>query len=121
MNGARPGEAERPLGDRVIVRVVDRGPGIPAPLERVFEPFYRAGTHADGHRGSGLGLAIARGFTEANDGTLQVESLPGQGATFVFQLPLREPGGDEPERSSSAPVIEPVAVPVLPARGGEHA
>jgi len=73
----------------VIVRVVDRGPGIPpAQLERVFEPFYRAGTTTSGHRGSGLGLAIARGFTVANAGSLHVESLPGQGATFVFELPL---------------------------------
>jgi len=76
-------------GGRLIVRVVDRGPGIPpAQLERVFEPFYRAGTAQGGHRGSGLGLAIARGFTEANGGTLHVESLPEQGATFVFELPL---------------------------------
>jgi two-component system sensor histidine kinase KdpD len=76
-------------GGKLIVRVVDRGPGIPpAQLERVFEPFYRAGTAGGGHRGSGLGLAIARGFTEANGGELHVESLPGQGATFVFELPL---------------------------------
>ena len=84
--------AVRPLageGGRLIVRIVDRGPGIPpAQLERVFEPFYRAGTAQTGHRGSGLGLAIARGFTEANGGTLHVESLPEQGATFVFELPL---------------------------------
>lgn len=91
-----PGEdgsgGQTPRGDRVIVRVVDRGPGIPpAQLERVFEPFYRAGTPGGGHRGSGLGLAIARGFAEANAGSLHVESLPGQGATFVFELPLREP------------------------------
>ena len=80
----------------MIVRVVDRGPGIPpAQLERVFEPFYRAGTSSGGHRGSGLGLAIARGFTEANAGSLHVESLPGQGATFVFELPLQE-SADEP-------------------------
>jgi two-component system, OmpR family, sensor histidine kinase KdpD len=83
-------------GDRLIVRVVDRGPGIPpAQLERVFEPFYRAGTARGGRRGSGLGLAIARGFVEANGGTLHVESLPDQGATFVFELPL--------ERSAPAP------------------
>jgi two-component system, OmpR family, sensor histidine kinase KdpD len=89
-------EDHTPAGDRVIVRVVDRGPGIPpAQLERVFEPFYRAGTPAGGHRGSGLGLAIARGFAEANAGSLHVESLPGQGATFVFELPLEEPG-EEP-------------------------
>lgn len=85
-------EGSRPTGDRVIVRIVDRGPGIPpAQLERVFEPFYRAGTLGGGHRGSGLGLAIARGFTEANAGWLHVESLPGQGATFVFELPLGDP------------------------------
>ncbi len=86
----------RPVGDRVIVRVVDRGPGIPpAQLERVFEPFYRAGTPAGGQRGSGLGLAIARGFTEANGGSLHVESLPGQGATFVFELPLENAGEEQ--------------------------
>jgi K+-sensing histidine kinase KdpD len=78
----------------VIVRIVDRGPGIPpAQLERVFEPFYSAGTSTGGHRGSGLGLAIARGFTEANAGSLHVESLPGQGATFVFEFPLQQEAG----------------------------
>jgi two-component system sensor histidine kinase KdpD len=78
----------RAVGRRVVVRVVDRGPGIPAAQrERVFEPFYRAGTAASGHRGSGLGLAIARGFVESNGGTIGVESLPGQGTTFVVELP----------------------------------
>ena len=97
-----------PAGDRVIVRVVDRGPGIPpAQLERVFEPFYRAGTAAGGHRGSGLGLAIARGFAEANGGSLHVESLPGQGATFVFELPLTD-SRDALETAPSRPRL-PVA------------
>jgi two-component system sensor histidine kinase KdpD len=97
--------------DRLIVRVVDRGPGIPpAQLERVFEPFYRAGTARGGRRGSGLGLAIARGFLEANGGSLHVESLPGQGATFVFELPL--------ERSAPAPTAAVAAVREAPADGG---
>jgi two-component system sensor histidine kinase KdpD len=89
-DAAPAGEAgDRVSGDRIIIRVVDRGPGIPpAQLERVFEPFYRAGKPGSEHRGSGLGLAIARGFTLANAGSLRVESLPGQGATFVFELPL---------------------------------
>jgi two-component system sensor histidine kinase KdpD len=83
--------APRGPGGRVIVRIVDRGPGItPADLERVFEPFYRARDHGDGHHGSGLGLSIARGLVEANAGTLGVQSLPGQGSTFVFELPVRE-------------------------------
>lgn len=100
------GEQEGAAGDRLVVRIVDRGPGIPpAQLERVFEPFYRAGTSKGGHRGSGLGLAIARGFTEANGGRLHVESLPGQGATFVFELPLSEHPGAyvEPAQVEPAP------------------
>ncbi len=113
----------RSSGDRVIVRVVDRGPGIPpAQLERVFEPFYRAGTATSGHRGSGLGLAIARGFTEANGGSLHVESLPGQGATFVFEMPLGAPSEqavrDEPSTSDGAQTAQ---VPVSPAGGREQA
>jgi two-component system, OmpR family, sensor histidine kinase KdpD len=104
-DGARAAQSVAP-GDRVIVRIVDRGPGIPpAQLERVFEPFYRAGTAAGGLRGSGLGLAIARGFTEANSGTLRVESLPGQGATFVFELPLQR--ASEEERRGEPPGVTP--------------
>jgi two-component system, OmpR family, sensor histidine kinase KdpD len=79
----------RAVGERVLVRIVDRGPGIPsAQLERVFQPFYRAGTDRTGHRGSGLGLAIARGFIEVNGGKVWAESLPGQATTFVVEMPL---------------------------------
>ncbi len=79
----------RALRGRVAVRIVDRGPGIPAAQQdRVFEPFYRTGTDRTGHRGSGLGLAIARGFLEVNGGRVWAESLPGQGTTFVAELPL---------------------------------
>jgi two-component system sensor histidine kinase KdpD len=82
----------RAVGPRVLVRVVDRGPGVPAAeTERIFEPFYRAsagGPHPNGHRGSGLGLAIVRGFVQANGGRVWVESLPGQGSSFVVELPL---------------------------------
>jgi len=96
----------RAVRQKAIVRIVDRGPGIPpAQLERVFEPFYRAGTARGGQRGSGLGLAIARGFAEANAGTLHVESLPGQGATFVFELPL---GADDGGGASPDGAAEPL-------------
>ena len=72
----------------VIVRIVDRGPGIPEnELERIFEPFQRGG---DAGRGAGLGLAIARGFAEANAGRVWAESHPGQGASFALALPLVE-------------------------------
>ncbi len=116
-------EGQRARGDRVIVRIVDRGPGIPpAQLERVFEPFYRAGTPGSGHRGSGLGLSIARGFTEANAGTLHVESLPGQGATFVFELPLPERGEQpDPRRAPEGTEAGAGQPPLAPVHGREPA
>jgi two-component system sensor histidine kinase KdpD len=79
----------RLVGPRLVVRVVDRGPGIPVgERERIFEPFYRSRNGRGG--GSGLGLAIAKGFVEANGGEVEVESLPGQGSSFVvsFEAPV---------------------------------
>jgi two-component system sensor histidine kinase KdpD len=82
----------RQTGGRLVVRVVDQGPGIPEPeRERIFEPFYRRGPGPS--RGFGLGLAIARGFVEANGGEIAVESVPGQGTTFVVSFPLSEATG----------------------------
>jgi two-component system sensor histidine kinase KdpD len=79
----------REVGARLVVRVVDRGPGIrPAEQDRIFEAFYRSPSEAVRPMGSGLGLAIVRGFVEANGGTVRVESLPGQGASFVVEFPL---------------------------------
>ncbi len=87
----------RVLGDRLRVRIVDRGPGIPEPeLTRVFEPFYRAPAQRDGHTGAGLGLAIVRGFVEANRGEVWAESLPGQGTSFVVVLPVEPRAASEP-------------------------
>ncbi|MDQ6818743.1 MAG: DUF4118 domain-containing protein [Actinomycetota bacterium] len=82
----------RRSGQRVIVQVVDQGPGIePAERERIFEPFYRAGQPGvDRGSGSGLGLAIAKGFIEVGGGQIWVESLPGQGTSFVVSLPIEE-------------------------------
>jgi two-component system sensor histidine kinase KdpD len=79
----------RVSGGRLLVRIVDRGPGIGlADQARIFEPFFRA---EDGRSaGSGLGLAIVKGFVEANGGHVHVESLPGQGTSFVVALPLPE-------------------------------
>jgi two-component system sensor histidine kinase KdpD len=79
----------RAVGHRVVVRVVDRGPGIPqAEQARIFSPFYRGPDASATATGAGLGLAIVRGFVEANGGTVRVESLPGQGASFVVEFPL---------------------------------
>jgi two-component system sensor histidine kinase KdpD len=76
-------------GDRLRVRIVDQGPGIRATeIDRIFLPFYRSPQDAPGHHGSGLGLAIARGFVELDGGQITVESLPGQGSSFVVDLPF---------------------------------
>ncbi len=70
------------LADRVGVRVVDRGPGVPDEAkERIFTPFQR---HGDAPRGSGVGLAVARGFTEAMGGTLNAADTPGGGLTMTL-------------------------------------
>jgi two-component system sensor histidine kinase KdpD len=90
------------LGDRVEVRVIDRGPGIPAPdRERVFLPFQRMGD-TDNTTGIGLGLALSRGLTEAMGGTLEPEETPGGGLTMVLTLVAapkqkRDPGQRERE------------------------
>jgi two-component system sensor histidine kinase KdpD len=73
--------------DRVELRVVDQGPGIPpGQRARVFQPFQRLGDRPNG-TGVGLGLAVARGFVEAMGGELTIEDTPGGGTTMVVSLP----------------------------------
>ena len=73
-------------GDDLHLRVIDHGPGIPpGDRERVFTPFQRLDDHTSG--GLGLGLAIARGFTEAQGGTLTPADTPGGGLTMTVTLP----------------------------------
>ena len=75
----------------IRIVVTDTGIGIPPEAAlRVFERFYRVGkarSRIDG--GSGLGLAIAKWAAEAHDGTINYTSRPGEGSTFVVQLPRR--------------------------------
>jgi two-component system sensor histidine kinase KdpD len=76
------------LGDRVELRVVDRGPGIPEEArDRMFVPFQRLGD-TDNTTGVGLGLALSRGLTEAMGGSLTAEETPGGGLTMTVSVPV---------------------------------
>lgn len=80
----------RRIGSQVVARVADQGPGIArAEQGRIFEPFYRGSQPGRGRwTGSGLGLAIAKGFVEANGGSISVESDPGRGTSFIVTFPV---------------------------------
>jgi two-component system, OmpR family, sensor histidine kinase KdpD len=74
------------FGDRVQLRVIDSGPGIPPERrEDVFVAFQRLGD-TDNTTGVGLGLALSNGFVEAMGGTLEAEDTPGGGLTMVIEL-----------------------------------
>lgn len=74
-----------PAGCRVIV--ADTGPGIPADLlGQVFEPLVSTKT-----TGTGLGLALCKRIVEAHGGNIQARSQPGEGTTFIIDLPLVVP------------------------------
>src|SRR5207244_12971782 len=70
----------------VEIAVVDTGHGIPSGLERrIFDPFF---TTKEVGKGTGLGLSITYGIVKEHGGTISVVSTPGEGATFLIQLPL---------------------------------
>jgi two-component system sensor histidine kinase KdpD len=82
----------RARGDRVELRVVDHGRGIPeADRKRIFLPFCRLG-HQDSRTGVGLGLVVCRGLAEAMGATVEPEETPGGGLTMVVSLPAAPTG-----------------------------
>lgn len=110
-----PTVAGSSLGERVELRVVDRGPGIPpSEVDRVFAPFQRLGD-TDNTTGVGLGLALSRGLTEAMGGRVTPEETPGGGLTMVVSLPAAvvdaaaaaesQPGRRERQGLSELPTI----------------
>jgi signal transduction histidine kinase len=77
-------------GDAAVVEVADDGPGIP-PAEQpdLFNRFYRGSSAIEkAIPGSGLGLAISKVIAEAHGGTIQIDSTPGTGSSFLLTLPL---------------------------------
>ena len=93
--GSRITLRARRVGDKLEFSVEDNGSGIDAvDLPLIFEKFYRGKKGSKLGKGSGMGLAIARAILVAHGGGIEADSVPGQGATFRFWVPLveKEPG-----------------------------
>jgi len=101
-----------PPGRTLQVKVSDSGPGLSeADRANLFQPFVRAGRAGrDRRSGTGLGLAISQRILETLGGAIELESQPGQGTTFRFQIPV-EPA------EALAPVVEAPPQPGTQRRG----
>ncbi len=76
-------------GAHALLRVCDRGPGVPPELRaRIFDPFYRLPGASEREGGVGLGLALVRSIAERHHGDVACEDREGGGACFVLRLPL---------------------------------
>ncbi|HET7712560.1 MAG TPA: ATP-binding protein, partial [Thermoanaerobaculia bacterium] len=85
-------------GDGIVLKVIDNGSGIPDDIRKnIFEPLYTTKL-----RGTGLGLAICASILARHGGTIDVESEPGTGATFILQFPLGAPSYAEAPRVGGA-------------------
>ena len=84
--------------DRVLLTVSDTGQGIaPEDLPHIFEPFYQGD---NSQMGTGVGLALVNQLVEAMEGTITVDSIQGQGTTFVVDLPVKEMKTDSQQKTS---------------------
>ncbi|HET6421798.1 MAG TPA: PAS domain S-box protein [Geobacteraceae bacterium] len=89
-------------GRYVLVSVADTGNGIDEDsMERLFEPFYSTKEFG---KGTGLGLSIVYGIVKQHNGSVQVSSKPGAGATFSIYLPVRDGGAATEEPTACVPV-----------------
>jgi signal transduction histidine kinase len=121
VRSADPGHASAAPGERVLAWVRDSGSGIgEADRDRIFDRFYRG---ADRHRtseGAGLGLAIVARIAAAHHGHVDLDTTPGQGATFTLDLPLvpigPQPAFDEPQTGGSGDPEPTLPVPTAGSR-----
>jgi signal transduction histidine kinase len=106
-------------GDVVVLRVVDRGPGIaPEHHALIFEAYRQVdGGHTRKHGGTGLGLSIVKQIVELHGGTVGVVSRPGAGATFVVRLPAALPSSSSPSLSPASSSPAPAAPAPPPPEG----
>ncbi|PRZ01690.1 signal transduction histidine kinase [Marinilabilia salmonicolor] len=95
--------------DTLILKVTDTGTGIPEPeMQKIFDRFYSAGK---ANSSSGIGLNLVKRVTELLNGTVTVESRPGQGSSFTIRLPLSENEILEASPGSSLTMISKINLP----------
>ena len=88
-------------GSQLVIAVSDNGPGVPREqVDRIFNPFY---TTKPVGQGTGLGLSISDGIIREHGGRIRVNSNPGDGATFIVELPYLAPPASE--RMDVAPAV----------------
>jgi signal transduction histidine kinase len=79
-----------PSNKMIIIKVTDTGCGIPKEnLDKIFDPFFTTREN-----GTGLGLSITHSIIEQHGGSIDVDSVPGQGASFTIHLPVKTGGAD---------------------------
>ena len=86
------------MAETALIKISDTGFGISEEdQKRIFEPFFT--TKEDGH-GTGLGLSIVYGIVRAHEGTIDVESTPGKGASFTIRIPMNSNPNKQPQQEA---------------------
>ena len=113
--GARIGIGSAWSGDELRLWVRDSGPGIdPGEHERIFDRFARGRSGRRSSDGAGLGLSIVRSVAVAHGGRVELDSVPGEGATFTVVLPGGSPDESTPDPVELDPTDDPTPDPVDP-------